>query len=192
MAATVYQIYAIDPLAVSPYRDRHTLAGAESDGPRCWPNLVRTDRHNHRSIAGDSAEAKALKVLARGHQSAALHIGQSPHRGHKSSPTKIVTALLGSSSTRAREIPGGDLMGRSYVLSSGSRKGLQMAEELPGDVALQASLDLADALAFGQAPGDVGLRLGVLSHVDHDDGKQRPGELAVTGPVEPMAGDHAR
>ena len=32
-------------------------------------DLVRTDRHNHRPIAGDSAEAEAIKVLARAHQS---------------------------------------------------------------------------------------------------------------------------
>ena len=32
-------------------------------------DLVRTDRHNHRRIAGDSAEAEGVKVLARGHQS---------------------------------------------------------------------------------------------------------------------------
>ena len=31
-------------------------------------DLVRTDRHNHRPIAGDSADAEAIKVLARGHQ----------------------------------------------------------------------------------------------------------------------------
>jgi hypothetical protein len=31
-------------------------------------DLVRTDRHNHRPIAGDSPEAEAVKVLARGHQ----------------------------------------------------------------------------------------------------------------------------
>jgi hypothetical protein len=30
---------------------------------------VRTDRHNHRPIAGDSADAEAIKVLARAHQS---------------------------------------------------------------------------------------------------------------------------
>jgi hypothetical protein len=30
--------------------------------------LVRTDRHNHRPIAGDSAEAEAIKVLAGAHQ----------------------------------------------------------------------------------------------------------------------------
>ena len=31
-------------------------------------DMVRTDRHNHRRIAGDSPEAGAIKVLARGHQ----------------------------------------------------------------------------------------------------------------------------
>ncbi|ORV41715.1 hypothetical protein AWC00_12990 [Mycobacterium conspicuum] len=31
-------------------------------------DLVRTDRHNHRSMASDSSEAEAIKVLARGHQ----------------------------------------------------------------------------------------------------------------------------
>jgi len=29
---------------------------------------VRTDRHQHRPVAGDSAEAEAIKVLARAHQ----------------------------------------------------------------------------------------------------------------------------
>ena len=31
-------------------------------------DLVRTDRHNHRPIAGDSPDAEAIKVLARAHQ----------------------------------------------------------------------------------------------------------------------------
>lgn len=31
-------------------------------------DLIRTDRHNHRPIAGDSAQAEAIKVLARPHQ----------------------------------------------------------------------------------------------------------------------------
>jgi hypothetical protein len=31
-------------------------------------DLVRTDAHNHRAIAGDSSDAEAIKVLARGHQ----------------------------------------------------------------------------------------------------------------------------
>jgi hypothetical protein len=32
-------------------------------------DLVRTDRHNHRPVAGDSELAEAVKVLARTHQS---------------------------------------------------------------------------------------------------------------------------
>jgi len=36
--------------------------------PELLADLVRTDRHNHRPIAGDSSEAEAIKVLARGHQ----------------------------------------------------------------------------------------------------------------------------
>ena len=32
-------------------------------------DLVRTDRHNHRPVAGDSELAEAVKVLARAHQS---------------------------------------------------------------------------------------------------------------------------
>ena len=71
LAAAGYEIYAINPLAVSRYRDRHNLAGAKSDAgdAKVLADLVRTDRHNHRPIAGDSADAEALKVLARGHQS---------------------------------------------------------------------------------------------------------------------------
>jgi hypothetical protein len=40
------------------------------------------------------------------------------------------------------------------------RERLQVSEELAGDVALQASFDLADALALGDAPLDVRLGLG--------------------------------
>ena len=31
-------------------------------------DLVRTDRHNHRRVAGDSPEVEGIKVLARTHQ----------------------------------------------------------------------------------------------------------------------------
>jgi hypothetical protein len=62
-----YQVYAISPLAVAHYRDRHHLSGAISDASdaKLLANLVRTDRHNHRPIGGDSPEAEAIKVLAR-------------------------------------------------------------------------------------------------------------------------------
>ncbi len=61
---------AVNPLAVARYRDRHQVSGAKSDAgdAKLLADLVRTDRHNHRPIAGDSAEAEAIKVLARAHQ----------------------------------------------------------------------------------------------------------------------------
>jgi transposase/transposase IS116/IS110/IS902 family protein len=70
LVAAGYQMYAIDPLAVARYRDRHNVAGAKSDAgdAKVLADLVRTDRHNHRRIAGDSGDVGAIKVLARGHQ----------------------------------------------------------------------------------------------------------------------------
>jgi transposase len=70
LTAAGYQVYAINPLAVAHYRDRHHVSGAKSDASdaKLLADLVRTDRHNHRSVAGDSLDAEAIKVLARAHQ----------------------------------------------------------------------------------------------------------------------------
>lgn len=65
-----YQVYAINPLAVARYRDRHAVGGGKSDpgDAKILADIVRTDRHNHRPIAADSADVEAIKVLARAHQ----------------------------------------------------------------------------------------------------------------------------
>jgi transposase len=65
-----YQVFSINPKAASRYRDRHTLSGAKSDpgDAKMLAELVRTDRHNHRPVAGDSDLAEGIKVLARAHQ----------------------------------------------------------------------------------------------------------------------------
>ncbi len=70
LVAAGYRVYGINPLAVSRYRDRHNVAGAKSDAgdAKVLADLVRTDRHNHRPVAGDSDLAEGVKVLARGHQ----------------------------------------------------------------------------------------------------------------------------
>ena len=67
-----FEVYAINPMAASRYRDRHHVSGAKSDpgDARMLADLVRTDRHNHRRVAGDSELAEAIKVLARAHQNA--------------------------------------------------------------------------------------------------------------------------
>jgi transposase len=70
LLAAGYQVYAINPLAASRYRERHVTSGAKSDpgDAKVLADLVRTDRHNHRPVAGDSELAGSLQVLARAHQ----------------------------------------------------------------------------------------------------------------------------
>ncbi|MCW2615979.1 MAG: transposase [Frankiales bacterium] len=70
LLAAGYQVFAINPLSVSRYRERHTTSGAKSDpgDAKVLADLVRTDRHHHRPIAGDTELAESIKVLARAHQ----------------------------------------------------------------------------------------------------------------------------
>ncbi len=67
-----YEVYAVNPMASARYRDRHAVSGAKSDAgdSKVLADLVRTDRHNHRPVAGDSDLAEGVKLLARAHQSA--------------------------------------------------------------------------------------------------------------------------
>jgi transposase len=71
LLAAGYQVYAVNPQVVSHYRSRHGSSRAKSDrtDAKVLAELVRTDRHNHRQVAGDSPLAEAVKVLARAHQS---------------------------------------------------------------------------------------------------------------------------
>jgi len=71
LVATGYQVFAVNPMSTSRYRDRHSTSGAKSDpgDAKVLADMVRTDRHNHRPVTGDSELAEAIKVLARAHQS---------------------------------------------------------------------------------------------------------------------------
>ena len=71
LVAAGYQLYAVNPMSTSRYRDRHSTSGAKSDAgdAEVLSDMVRTDRHHHRLVAADTAEVEALKVLARAHQS---------------------------------------------------------------------------------------------------------------------------
>lgn len=70
LVAAGYQVHAVNPKAAARYRDRHHLSGAKSDATdaKMLADLVRTDAHNHRLIAGDSAAVEGIKVIARAHQ----------------------------------------------------------------------------------------------------------------------------
>jgi transposase len=70
LIAAGYQIYAVNPLQVARYRERHGVSGAQSDigDAHALADMVRTDRHQLRLVAGDSAEAEAVKVVTRAHK----------------------------------------------------------------------------------------------------------------------------
>jgi transposase len=70
LIAAGYKVYAVNPMSVARYRERHSTSGAKSDpgDAHVLADLARTDAHNHRPVAGDSELAEAIKVLSRAHQ----------------------------------------------------------------------------------------------------------------------------
>ena len=82
LLAAGYEVFAINPMSVARYRERHTTSGAKSDpgDAHVLADLVRTDRDQHRPIAGDSELAEAIKVLARAHQSMVWMRGQQTNQ----------------------------------------------------------------------------------------------------------------
>jgi transposase len=70
LVAAGYTVYGINPLQVARYRERHAVSGAKSDtaDSHTLADMVRTDSHQLRPVAGDSAAAQAVKVVARTHK----------------------------------------------------------------------------------------------------------------------------
>ena len=71
LLAAGYQVYAINPMSVARYRERHSTSGTKSDpgDAHVLAEIVRLDHVHHRQVAGDSPIAEAVKLLARAHQS---------------------------------------------------------------------------------------------------------------------------
>src|SRR5260370_24991348 len=62
LVAAGYTVDAVNPLQASRYRERHGVSGAKSDTPgdaHMLTDMVRTDSHQLRPVAGDSADAGA-------------------------------------------------------------------------------------------------------------------------------------
>ena len=70
LIAAGYTVFAINPLQASRYRERHGVSGAKSDAAdaHVLADMVRTDSHQLRPVAGDSAQAAAIKVVTRTHK----------------------------------------------------------------------------------------------------------------------------
>jgi Transposase/Transposase IS116/IS110/IS902 family len=70
LVAAGYTVYGVNPLQASRYRERHGVSGAKSDtgDAHMLTDMVRTDSHQLRAVAGDSPGAGAVKVVARAHK----------------------------------------------------------------------------------------------------------------------------
>ena len=70
LVAAGYTVYPVNPLQAARYRQRLGVSGAKSDAAdaHMLADMVRTDSHQLRPIAGDSAESEAVKVVARMHK----------------------------------------------------------------------------------------------------------------------------
>ena len=70
LSAAGYTVFGVNPLQASRYRDRLGVSGAKSDAgdAHMLANMVRTDSHQLRAVAGDSPGVEGLKVLARAHK----------------------------------------------------------------------------------------------------------------------------
>jgi transposase len=70
LIAAGYTVYAVNPLQVARYRERHGVSGAKSDAAdaHTLADMVRTDSHQLRPVAGDTAQAQAVKVVTRAHK----------------------------------------------------------------------------------------------------------------------------
>src|SRR5690242_10485014 len=82
LRATGRKVYPINPMAVSRYRDRHSVAGRKSDhgDSLVLANVLRTDMHAHRPLPADSELAQAIAVLARAQQDAVWDRTTAPNK----------------------------------------------------------------------------------------------------------------
>jgi transposase len=70
LVAAGYEVFALNPVQVARYRERHGASGAKSDrgDAHVLAEIVRLDRAHHRAMAGDSPEVEGLKLVTRSHQ----------------------------------------------------------------------------------------------------------------------------
>ena len=70
LIAAGYEVFAVNPLQASRYRERHAVSGAKSDAAdaHVLADMVRTDAHQLRPVAGNSGQVEAVKVVTRMHK----------------------------------------------------------------------------------------------------------------------------
>ena len=82
LIAAGYTVFAVNPLSVASYRKRHSVSGAKSDAAdaHTLADMVRTDSHQLRAVAGDTAQAAAIQVVTRTHKTLIWERTRHAHR----------------------------------------------------------------------------------------------------------------
>lgn len=64
------EVFAINPLQAARFRERHGVSGAKADrtDAHALADMVRTDAHQLRRVAGDTPLVEAIKVVSRAHK----------------------------------------------------------------------------------------------------------------------------
>jgi hypothetical protein len=77
-----YTVFAVNPLQTSRYRERHGVSGAKSDAgdAHVLADMVRTDSHQLRAVAGDTAQAATIQVVTRMHKTLIWERTRHAHR----------------------------------------------------------------------------------------------------------------
>jgi transposase len=70
LIAAGYRVFAVNPVQAARFRERRSVSGAKSDAAdaHVLADMVRTDAHQLREVAGDSDLVEAIKVVARAHK----------------------------------------------------------------------------------------------------------------------------
>ncbi len=161
-------VFAINPRAVARYRERHGQSGKKSDpgDAALLADVLRTDRHQHRTLPKISPAGLAMKALARQHQEAiwALHMTTSrlrsvllefypqalkafPNLKHKAALTVLASAStpeLGNKMTRRRLV--------ALLHRCGRRNDAALVEQIIADLTTPALRQPAPIeTALGQA-----------------------------------------
>jgi transposase len=94
-------VFAINPLAVARYRERHSVARKKSDAidAAVLANILRTDMDVHRPLPADSELAQAVAVLARAQQDAVWDRTQA-HNKLRSVLREFYPAILAAFATK--------------------------------------------------------------------------------------------
>src|SRR5918999_830369 len=175
LRATGRRVYAINPMAVSRYRDRHSVARKKSDAGDALvlAHILRTDQHAHRPLPADSDLAQAIAVLAR----AVLAAASTPRAAAKLTKTQLRALLRRAGRERGVDAEADRLQA---ILRADYLRQLPLVEDAFGRHALALLHQLNAACASADE-----LACAVTEHFDtHPDAPiitSQPGLGALTG-----------